>query len=152
MMFDDMPVVGPVTAECLRQYLAHSEPPRPTQDELENMLARLAVVLKDGKLSADEAHIRLDIYWKALRDLPLASLHVAFRKLVETATFFPSIAEIREAARGGAVGRFTARRNTARVLVLKHERQWTPPVEEINEAQKVAASEMVSAVSKGMAA
>ena len=76
----DSPVVGPITAMALREWLAapRTDPDLPTAERVENMIARLSLATKERAVSEREAKERLDLYWRALRDVPLVDLGRAF--------------------------------------------------------------------------
>src|SRR3546814_12387795 len=62
------------------------------------MLGKLAIALPKAKIDDAEADARLEIYWSALRDIPLPDLRQAYDRLLKTSRFFPTIEEIRAAA------------------------------------------------------
>src|SRR3546814_5429429 len=62
------------------------------------MLVKLAIALPNAKIDDAEADARLEIYWSALRDIPLPDLRQAYDRLLKTSRFFPTIEEIRAAA------------------------------------------------------
>jgi hypothetical protein len=130
-----MPVIGPKTAGMLREFIDHTAPPMPEIGDIENMLARLALVMREGKTTPEEAGARLDLYWRGLRDVSLPALHHAFDNLLATATFFPSVKEIIDATEGSSCRKFGARRNVAKALLLKHDREWRAPVQPIEPAE-----------------
>lgn len=136
----DSPVVGPITAMALREWLAapRTDPDLPTTDRVENMIARLSLATKERAVSEREAKERLDLYWRALRDVPLVDLGRAFDDILKSATFMPTPAEVRSKA-----ARYTALRNfrhsRAKHLVWLHDTRWTAP---IPEGQAIAAGEL----------
>lgn len=124
----DSPVVGPKSAAVLRDFAAQPEPPLPNENQVDTMLAKLALATAKTKTSPEEAKARLELYWIALRDIPLDDLRAGFVHLLQTATFLPTPAEVRRAARyNGAVRRHAKSR--AAWLVKIHEREWREPTE-----------------------
>lgn len=127
--YNDSPVVGPKTAAQLRQFLAlpdvHAMPER---DQMDMMIARLALATAQPKISQAEADERMEAYWLALHDIPLEDLRWAYAELVKTATFLPTPAEIRAKAQYPGLMR-TFHRTRAQMLLTKHEREWSEPVE-----------------------
>lgn len=142
----DLPVVGPKSAQALRDFLDSPEPPTAEQKQIEGMLVKLAIALPKAQSSEAEAHARLDIYWQALRDIPLTDLHYAFSKLVQQAKFFPTVKEILDAAAYPAAAR-SYRKGRARTLLLKHEREWKAPGAMIGDAERAQAADMIASAS-----
>lgn len=94
------------------------------------MIGRLALATAQAKLSENEADERMDAYWLALHDIPLEDLRWAYAELVKTATFLPTPAEIRAKAQYPGLMR-AFRRARAQMLLTKHDREWSEPVEYI---------------------
>ncbi|MCK0531466.1 hypothetical protein [Sphingobium agri] len=134
--FTDLPVVGPVSAAHLREYVASCQPPMPAREQIERMIGRIAVMMPSPKLTDKEAAERLSLYGRALSVHALPDLHAAFDVIVRTCRFFPTVAEI-EAIIAPIKGRRTRREGTARMILLKHEREWSEPQENLtaDEAQ-----------------
>lgn len=126
LTLSEMPVVGPVSADALREYVAQSAPPCPDVDQVGTMLTKLSLAMPKAHTSEIEAKERLDIYWQALRTYALPDLQQAFTVLLRTCRFFPTIAEI-EAAVAPIRARRLARVNRADLLIMKHEREWREP-------------------------
>lgn len=122
----ELPIIGPVSAEALRAYIAGSTPPCPDVDQVGTMLTKLSLAMPKAQTSEIEAKERLDIYWQVLRNYALPDLQQAFTVLLRTCRFFPTIAEIEEAV-APIRGRRVARVNRASLLVMKHEQEWRPP-------------------------
>ena len=130
LTFSDWPVVGPKSAQALRDYIAACEPPVATPVQINRMITRVANMMPSPRgLTDDESDERMATIRHALRHHALPDLHAAFDAILRTCRFFPTIAEI-EALIAPVRGRRMARANRARLLVLKHEREWLPPVEE----------------------
>lgn len=124
----DSPVVGPESAKALAAFAALPEPPLATQDQVETMIGKLAMATAQAKVSEAEAAARVEMFWLALRDLPIDDLRGAFVELVRTSTFMPTPAEVRSAAiRQGAQRRYAKSR--AKHLAWKHEQEWKPASE-----------------------
>ena len=134
-----LPIVGPNSAAALRTYLDAATPPMPTIDHVDSMLAKLSMALPKAQVSKAEARERLEIYWRALKGISLPDLHHAFAKLIKTARFFPSAAEIMDIAAETARVR-NSRRAIAQQLIWKHEREWRPPPEPLTDDQKTQLS------------
>lgn len=134
LLSGDSPVVGPKSAAALKAFAEEPEPPLVTEDEVETMLAKLALATAQPKVSKEEAKERLAMYWLALRDLPVSDLRAAFVELLRTAKFLPTPAEVRSAAiRAGALRRYAKSR--ARHLAWKHEQEWHPAKDEVPPAE-----------------
>lgn len=99
----------------------------PDIDQVETMLAKLSLALPKAKASDIEVDERLNIYWAELKGHALPDLQRAYSVLLQTCTFFPTIAEI-EAAVAPIRAKRMARANRADMLIMKHEREWSPPV------------------------
>lgn len=149
----EMPVVGPISAGHLRTYIEASTPPAPQIGQIETMLAKLSIALPKKQVSDQEANERLDLYWQALRAHALPDLQQAFMVLLRTCRFFPTIAEIEDAVK--AIRGPRARRlSAARLLLLKHEREWKPTgelltAEEARQLGSILAQPLVSAADQG---
>ena len=146
LLSTDNPVVGPNTAATLRAFAAQPEPPLASEQQVETMIGKLAMATAQAKVSAAEAEARLELYWLALRDVPLADLREAFVDLVRNSTFLPTPAEVRKVAlHKGAVRRYAKSR--ARCLVKLHEREWREPAELVKpeEVRAVLASVSLAA-------
>lgn len=134
MLSGDSPVVGPKTAAALTAFAAEPEPPLPSQAEVETMIGKLAMATAQAKVSDAEAEARVEMYWLALRDMPVADLRLAFVDLVRTSTFLPTPAEVRTAAlKHAALRRYAKSR--ARHLAWKHEQEWRPAKDEVPPAE-----------------
>lgn len=143
-----MPVIGPKTAGQLREYIAQPEPPLVSEGQVENMIGKLSMALPKAQVSDAEAKERLAIYWQALKHHALADLHQAFAILLRKCRFFPTIAEIEEVVnpiRYKRIGRMAQ----ARLLVLKHEHEWSPPLDESDRADPVEVKALLSNLRAG---
>ncbi len=126
----ETPVVGPKAAAALQAFLDAPRPPQqmPDQTKIETMIARLAMATKERQTTLEEAHERLDLYWRVLRNVPLTDLRAAFDDLLRTCTFMPTPAEVLKACEAR-----TARRefvvSRAKHLLWKHHTEWRPPVD-----------------------
>lgn len=125
-MSSDSPVIGPKSATALRIFAAEPEPPLAERDQVDVMISKLAMATAQPKVSAAEAGERLNLYWRALGDIPLEDLRHAFDHLLRSATFLPTPAEVRKAAMQHTGKRLYAK-SRARFLVWKHETEWAPP-------------------------
>lgn len=125
-----MPAVGPISAGHLRTYIAECVPPLPCVDQIEAMIGKLSIAMPKAAMSDAEANERTEIYCQALKDYALPDLQQVFKVLLRTCRFFPTIAEI-ETAIAPIRGRRTRRIVAARMLLLKHDREWKPPAEMI---------------------
>lgn len=129
-MSGDSPIVGPKTANQLLAFAAEPEPALATKDQVEVMIGKLALATAQAKTTQAEASERIELYWLALNDIPVADLREAFTQLIRGSTFLPTPAEVRTAAMiPGARRRYAKSR--ARHLAWLHEREWTPPVQAI---------------------
>lgn len=125
----ELKVPGPVSRALLQAYVDGARPPLADEEEIDTIVARLAIALprKRDQPAVDGA--KLDIYTSALSDLSLVDLRAASDWLINNAGFFPSVAEIR-AAVAKMAGPRTARIARAQVMILRHDREWTPPIAE----------------------
>lgn len=138
MLGSDAPVVGPVSAKALREFSELPEPPQASRDQIETMIGKLAIATAQPKVSQAEADERVELYWLALRDLPVDDLRTGFLDLVRTATFLPTPAEVRKAAiNAGSVRRHAKSR--ARYLAWLHDRDWRPAPDGFVDAADVRA-------------
>lgn len=133
------PVIGPNNAAALREWIAQAEAfeadlERPSEERVENLIARLATATAFRHTSTKEAREAHAVYWRVLRDLPIIDLAAAFDELVRTSKFMPKPAEIFAEAKRHTLRR-AFRVSRARHLVWKHETEWTPPVEPIPAAE-----------------
>jgi len=63
----DLPTIGPKSAEILQQYVDAPRPPMPDREQVEVMIAKLALATASQKRSQDEEAERLELYWMTLR-------------------------------------------------------------------------------------
>lgn len=123
----ELKVPGPVSRALLQAYVDGARPPLADEEEIDTIVARLAVALPRKRDEPDVDGAKLDIYTGALSDLPLIDLRAASDWLIKNARFFPSVAEIR-AAVAKVAGPRNARIARAEVMILRHDRDWTPPI------------------------
>lgn len=137
LMSGESPIVGPKTAQMLSAFAETPEPATADRAQVEVMIGKLAMATAQPKSSDAEASEQLELYWLALRDLPVDDLRAAFVELLRSAKFLPKPAEVRTAAlKAGSARRYAKSR--ARHLAWKHSVEWTPPVEKIS-AEEIAA-------------
>lgn len=125
------PVVGPKSANALRAFAAEPEPQLAERDQVDVMIGKLALATAQPKVSDEEAGERLNLYWRALGDIPLEDLRRAFDDLLRSSTFLPTPAEVRKAAMKHA-GRRLYAKSRARFLAWKHDTEWQPTGEQVN--------------------
>lgn len=123
-------MVGPRSATALRAFAAEPEPPLAERDQVEVMIGKLAMATAQPKVSDAEAGERLNLYWRALGDVPLVDLRQAFDDLLRMATFLPTPAEVRKAAMAHTGKRLYAK-SRARFLAWKHDTEWKPEGEQV---------------------
>lgn len=123
----ELKVPGPVSRAALQAYVDGALPPLAHEEEIDTIVAGLAIALPRKKDSAQTDGAKLDIYATALADVPLVDLNAAADTLIKTARFFPTVAEIRAAA-AKAGGPRTARIARAELMILRHDRDWVPPI------------------------
>ncbi|RPF70458.1 hypothetical protein [Aurantiacibacter spongiae] len=134
LLSGDSPVVGPKTAGILLAFANEPEPATATEAQIETMIGKLAIATAQSKLSDREVEAKIEMYWIALRDLPLDDLRAAFVQLVRSSTFLPTPAEVRKAAmREGATRRYAKSR--ARHLAWLHDREWKPQGKMVDPAE-----------------
>jgi hypothetical protein len=137
LMGDDLPTIGPKSAAILQQYVDAPRPPMPEREQVEVMIAKLALATASQKRSQDEEAERLELYWMTLRIWPLVDLRSAFLKLLRTCKFMPTPAEIDSVV--DEEGRDRRRRLArAEYLLMIHRRDYTPPKEYVT-AEELAA-------------
>lgn len=132
-----MPVVGPATAGHLRDYVSACQPPMPSPDQINRMLTRIANMVPSPRLSDEEAEERMATYRRTLAAHALPDLHAAFDQILRKCRFFPTIAEI-EGIIAPIRARRMARVNRAQSLIMKHEREWSPPLADVVSIDDVA--------------
>ena len=128
LMGSDLPTIGPKSAETLQQYVDAPRPPMPEREQVEVMIAKLALATASQKRSQDEESERLELYWMTLRIYPLVDLRGAFLKLLRTCKFMPTPAEIDSVVQ--EEGRARRRKlMRAEYLLMLHHRDYVPPKE-----------------------
>lgn len=128
LMGSDLPTIGPKSAETLQQYVDAPRPPMPDREQVEVMIAKLALATASQKRSQDEESERLELYWMTLRIYPLIDLRSAFVKLLRTCKFMPTPAEIDSVVQ--EEGRERRRKlMRAEYLLMIHHRDYVPPQE-----------------------
>ena len=128
LMGSDLPTIGPKSAETLQQYVDAPRPPMPDREQVEVMIAKLALATASQKRSQDEEAERLELYWMTLRIYPLIDLRSAFVKLLRTCKFMPTPAEIDSVVQ--EEGRERRRKlMRAEYLLMIHHRDYVPPQE-----------------------
>jgi hypothetical protein len=131
MTFTDLPVIGPVSAQALRDYVAACQPPLATPVQINRMITRVANMMPSPRgLTDDEGDERMATIRQALSRHALPDLHAVFDAILRTCRFFPTIAEI-EALIAPIRAKRMARVNRAQSLIMKHEREWVAPVTDI---------------------
>jgi hypothetical protein len=94
-----------------------------------NIFGTLAVAFPAQRIGEDEAAAKLALYCRSLSDVPTDALQRAVDHLLKTQNWFPTVAEIRQAA----APHFEPRRMAmfaCRSLIMRHDRDYRPPVEE----------------------
>ena len=136
LMGNDMPTIGPKSAEVLQQFVNAARPPMPEREQVDVMIAKLSLATANQKRSVQEETERLELYWLTLRIYPLVDLRSAFIKLLRTCKFMPTPAEIDTVVQEEGYGR---RRRVARAkhLIQIHMRDYEPPKEYVT-AQELA--------------
>ena len=136
-MGSDLPTIGPKSAETLQRYVDAPRPPMPEREQLEVMIAKLALATASQKRSQEEEAERLELYWLALRIYPLVDLRGAFVKLLRSCKFMPTPAEIDALVQQEGYDR-RWRISRAKHLLMIHRREYTPPKEYVT-ADELAA-------------
>lgn len=129
----ELKVCGPASRAALQAYIDGAQPPVPTDEEIDTIVAGLALALPRKQNDGSAAEAKLDIYAQALSDIPLVDLRAASDVLIKTAKFFPTVAEIRKAALV-TMGPRHSRIARARLMILRHDREWSPPSEPMSAA------------------
>ena len=143
----DTPVVGPKTAEELRNWLtAQPTPTKATIDDIDEHITALSLATKERAGTTKlEAKARLDLYARALRDIAKPDLARGVDDLIKTMTFMPAPAEVRAAALKYA-GKREFALFRAREILRAHAR-YEPPLRD----EDRATPEDIAAVKKMMA-
>lgn len=128
LMGNDIPTIGPKSAEILQQFVDAPRPPMPEREQVEVMIAKLSLATATQKRSVDEEAARLELYWMTLRIYPLVDLRSAFLKLLRTCKFMPTPAEIDSVVQDEGYNR-RRRINRAQYLLQIHKRDYVPPQE-----------------------
>lgn len=124
----ELKVCGPASRAALQTYVDGANPPMPSDEDVDTIVAGLAVALPRKQNDGTTAEAKLDIYAQALADIPLADLQAASDLLIKTSRFFPTVAEIRKAALV-TMGPRHSRIARARLMILRHDREWRAPEE-----------------------
>lgn len=140
-------MIGPKTAAALTIWIdAQPVPEVAIEERIDNMIAKLAMATKERQLSKEANDARLDLYARALRDVPLVDLAKGFDDLLRSCTFMPTPAEVYQAAK-----RHTHQRDwklhRAKHLVWLHKHEWSPPRDDSDRPTP----EEVSAILRGTA-
>lgn len=142
--FNDLPVIGPVSAGQLRAYVSACQPPAAAPDQINRMLTRVANMMPSPRgMTAEEAEERMATYRRTLTSHALPDLHAAFDTILRKCRFFPTIAEIEEIIAPIRAKR-TARATRATMLIFKHDREWREPQEMLT-AEEAAQLERILA-------
>lgn len=143
-----LPVVSPDVAGAIpvaiagfEQMLAPS-----SADEIERMVTNLSLLYPAAKLSDAEAGARVELYVRLLRDVPFDILSAAFKRVAQTSRFFPTVAEIREAAAKRLSERH-AKIYALRQLLMKHRREYRAPVAELSDEDRAEVQAMLAGLS-----
>lgn len=136
----DAPVIGPNTAAELRTWLEQAEASQPalaTPQQIDEAVSMLSLALKEkGGMTAKDATAKLTLFCTALDDVTGSDLARGAAKLLKTATFMPTPAELRNASLSFATRRFHAM-SRARHLLWKHKMEWTAPPAEVVPADEL---------------
>lgn len=134
-----MPVIGPVSAAALRDYVAACQPPLADEQQVGRVMTRIANMLPSPRgLGDGEADERMATYRRALSRHALADLHAAYVAILRQCRFFPTIAEV-EAIIAPIRAKRMARVHRAEMLIMKHDREWAAPVTDTVTAEEIAA-------------
>ncbi len=135
-VFAYLPVVDEQQAAAIPALIIHYRAglAPSTDDDIERMITKIALLYPGAKLSDKEMDARLELYTELLRDIPYDLLTRAFRTVAQNSRFFPTVAEIREAA-ADAIRERRSKIHALMMLKMKHEQEWVPP---IAEADRVA--------------
>lgn len=130
----ELKVPGPASRTALQAYVDGAQPPAASDEDIDTIVAGLAVALPRNKNDGAAANAKLDIYVQGLSDISLVDLQAASDHLIKTARFFPTVSEIRKAALV-TMGPRNSRIARARLMILRHDREWSPPAEPITAAE-----------------
>jgi hypothetical protein len=124
-----LPLLEPAEAEEARRALATFEeglaPCDPT--EIDRLMTKLAAAYPPMRISEDEAKARRAVYVELLEDIPFDILARAFKTCGQTHKFYPSAAEIRDAAKP-ELSRRKAKAARLQFLLHKFETEYRPPL------------------------
>ncbi len=139
----ELKVCGPASRAALQAYIEGATPPLPTDEDVDTIVAGLAVALPRKQNDGAAAEAKLEIYAQALADIPMVDLQAASDLLIKTARFFPTVAEIRKAALV-TMGPRHSRIARARLMILRHDREWVAPDEPMSAAEAHRAAKIMS--------
>jgi hypothetical protein len=100
-----------------------------SRETIAGMMGVLATAFPNQRLSDEEAAAKLELYCRSLDDLPEDILKTAIDRLLKTQNWFPTIAEIRQAASPD----FEPRRRGLMAcmrLIMKFDREYRPPAQD----------------------
>ncbi|MDX3884046.1 hypothetical protein [Sphingomonas sp. MM-1] len=110
----DVAATIPAALAALKAGMAPS-----TEEQIEGLMGSIALLYPAAKVTEKEAEARLDLYIDLLQDIPFDILSAAFKSAAQTSRFFPTVAEIREAALPARRERLN-KINGLKALALKH--------------------------------
>lgn len=148
-----LPLVGPDEAAAIPAVIDELERGLvgSTEAQIDRMVTKLALLYPSARISDAEAGARLELYVELLCDIPFDILSGAFRTIAQTSKFFPTVAEIREAASGALADR-KARLFALRQLALKHCREWKRSPDPIGDEEREEVARMMSELRQKLAA
>lgn len=144
--FANLPVVGPDDAAAIPAIIADIERTLApsSEEQIDRMVTKIALLFPAVKLSEKEAGARMELYVDLLSDIPFDILSGAFRVVAQRSRFFPTVAEIREAAAKPLAER-KGQVIALRQLRMKHDREWRDPVAVMNSQDRAECSEILNA-------
>ena len=128
--WDEFPVVSPeqraAIPDAIKMVEATLVPA--TDEQIVSALGTIEVALPLRRdMPAVEADARLEIYSRALADMPADILNAACMEAVKTLKFFPKVAELRELA-AKELGRRRWNKAMLEMAARVHDERYEPPV------------------------
>jgi hypothetical protein len=138
-----MPVIGPETTAILREFVDHPEPPLAEPEWIEKQIIALSIK-PSRKATATDSKMILATFVTVLKDYSRVDLGYAFGRLMRENKWFPDVSEIIELAEYPRKMR-KFKKGQAKMLILKHEREWRRP---IPDEERVKPEELAALVSE----
>lgn len=128
MSMNEMPVIGPKSAAELQSFIDHPEPPPAEVTWIRKQIGLLSQK-PSRRMGTLDAEMIVETFERLLKGYSRADLGYAFGQIMRKSKWFPDVADVIEYADYSVTQRST-KRVRAKMLIMKHERDWTPPIPE----------------------